>query len=158
MNQKIRTIQAIGERTYLLHGLALIGMRSVLGIENQTGSPFNVQRSLPIPNLTFEEVDSMFHWYEQESGQTVQQAVIDRVFYETQGQPGLVGWLDEQLTEADFNTDTSKPIDMPFFEQVYGAALYILPNNNILNLISKARREPYKRCCIFNRPSQRPRN
>ncbi len=33
---------------------------------------------------------------------------------------------------------------MTFFEKVYGAALHILPNNNILNLISKARQEPYK--------------
>ena len=38
------------EKTYGLHGLALIGVRSVLGIENVSGSPFNVQRSLHIPN------------------------------------------------------------------------------------------------------------
>ena len=132
------------EKQSILHGLALIGVRSVLGIENVSGSPFNVQRSLPIPNLTFEEVDYMFHWYEQESGQAVEQAVIDRVFYETQGQPGLVGWLGEQLTEDQFNKDRAKPIDMALFDRVYGAALYILPNNNILNLISKARQEPYK--------------
>ena len=62
------------EKTYLLHGLALIGVRSVLGIENVSGSPgstslttsFNVQRSVHIPNLTFEEVDGMFTWYERE--------------------------------------------------------------------------------------------
>jgi hypothetical protein len=28
------------EKTHLLHGLALVGVRGVLGIENQTGSPF----------------------------------------------------------------------------------------------------------------------
>lgn len=108
-----------GEKQCLLHGLALIGVRSVLGIENVRGSPFNVQRSLPIPNLTFEEVDSMFHWYERESGQQVEQAVIDRVFYETQGQPGLVGWLGEQLTEKPFNQDLSQAMTLPFFEEVY---------------------------------------
>jgi hypothetical protein len=52
-----------------LHGLAMIGVRSVLGIENVKGSPFNVQRSMHIPNLTYEEVCSMFRWYEEESGQ-----------------------------------------------------------------------------------------
>ncbi|MDM8528894.1 AAA-like domain-containing protein [Anaerolineales bacterium HSG24] len=140
--------QPTGQKTYLLHSLALIGVRSVLGIENKSGSPFNIQRSLPIPNLTFEEVDSMFHWYERESGQTVHQEVIDRVFHETQGQPGLVGWLGEQLTEDQFNKETSKPIDMALFNQVYGAALYVLPNNNILNLISKARQEPYKQVVL----------
>ena len=41
-------------------------MRSVLGIENEKGSPFNVQRSVHIPNLTYEEVEGMFKWYEKE--------------------------------------------------------------------------------------------
>lgn len=90
----------------------------------------------------------MFHWYERESGQTVEQTVIDRVFYETQGQPGLVSWLGEQLTETEYNQDRNKPIDMTLFERVYGAALYVLPNNNILNLISKARQEPYKQVVL----------
>jgi hypothetical protein len=89
-----------GEKSCLLHGLALIGVRTVLGIENVTGSPFNVQRSLHIPNLTFEEVDGMFKWYEQESGQQIEQDVINRLYYETQGQPGLTCWLGELLTET----------------------------------------------------------
>ena len=33
---------------------------------------------------------------------------------------------------------------MTLFEGVYAAALNLLPNNNILNLISKAKQEPYK--------------
>ncbi|MDM8530200.1 AAA-like domain-containing protein [Anaerolineales bacterium HSG25] len=137
------------EKLCLLHSLALIGVRSVLGIENTGGgSPFNVQRSMPIPNLTFEEVDSMFHWYERESGQIVEQSVIDQVFYEMQGQPGLIGWMGEQLTEDRFNKDRTKPINMALFKKVYGAALYILPNNNIINLISKARQEPYKQVVL----------
>ena len=36
---------------YLLHGLALVGVRAVLGIDSDRGSPFNVQRSLHVPNL-----------------------------------------------------------------------------------------------------------
>jgi len=43
--------KATDEREYLLHAVALIGVRSVLGIENKRGSPFNVQRGLHIPNL-----------------------------------------------------------------------------------------------------------
>jgi hypothetical protein len=131
------------EKTCLLHGLALIGVRSVLGIENITGSPFNVQRSVHIPNLTFEEVDGMFKWYERESGQQVEQAVIDRLFYETQGQPGLVGWFGELLTET-YNKEQAKPLTMENFEEVYAEATDVLPNNNILNIISKAKQETYK--------------
>jgi hypothetical protein len=31
-----------GQKSYLLHAVALIGVRSVLGIENKKGSPFNI--------------------------------------------------------------------------------------------------------------------
>lgn len=131
------------EKPYLLHGLALIGVRAVLGVENVTGSPFNVQRSVHIPNLTYAEVDSMFHWYERESSQTVHQEVIDRIFYETQGQPGLTSWLGELLTET-YNESTEQPITMAQFDYMYLRALDLLPNNNIINIISKAKVEPYK--------------
>ena len=131
------------QRDYLLHGVALIGVRSVLGIENQRGSPFNVQRSLHIPNLTYDEVNEMYQWYIRESGQVVEQDVIDRVFYETQGQPGLVSWFGELLTET-YNETPDQPITMKQFNRVYNLALNALPNNNILNIISKAKQEPYK--------------
>ncbi|NIM11636.1 MAG: AAA family ATPase, partial [Candidatus Aminicenantes bacterium] len=85
------------QKKYLLHSAALIGIRSVLGIENKKGSPFNVQRSLHIPNLTYDEVKGMFQWYEKESGQTIETEVIDRLFAETRGQPGLTCWFGELL-------------------------------------------------------------
>ncbi len=132
-----------GEKGYLLHGLALIGVRSVLGIENVTGSPFNIQRSLHIPNLTLAEVMGMFDWYQKESGQVVEPAVSERVFYETQGQPGLTCWLGELLTET-YNRQPDRPITMEKFEEVYADAIDALPNNNILNVISKARQEPHQ--------------
>ena len=133
-------------KDYLLHSVALIGVRSVLGIENQKGSPFNVQRSIHIQNLTFEEVEAMFRWHEKESGQRFDQKVIERLFYETKGQPGLTCWFGELLTEGChlFKVEKDKHIDMKFFQRVYNIALSALPNNNILNIISKARQEPYK--------------
>lgn len=131
------------ERYYLLHGLALIGVRSVLGIENVSGSPFNVQRSLHIPNLTHDEVAGMFRWYEEESGRVVEPAVIERVFDETRGQPGLTGWLGELLTQQ-FNPPSAQPITVETFEKAYAAAIKVLPNNNILNIISKAKQPPYQ--------------
>ncbi|MDM8521212.1 AAA-like domain-containing protein, partial [Anaerolineales bacterium HSG6] len=60
------------ERSYLLHGIALIGVRAVLGVENPRGSPFNVQRSMHIPNLTEDEVTGMFDWYQKETGQPIE--------------------------------------------------------------------------------------
>jgi len=51
-----QTDKSTAEKDYLLHSMALIGVRTVLGVENVKGSPFNVQRSLHIPNLTHDIV------------------------------------------------------------------------------------------------------
>ncbi|HIE02168.1 MAG TPA: hypothetical protein EYP59_18095 [Thiotrichaceae bacterium] len=131
------------EKNYRLHSLALIGVRTVLGVENVRGSPFNVQRSVHIPNLTYDEVAYLFDWYQRESGQLIQSEVVERIGYEFQGQPGLTCWFGELLTET-YNQATDKPITMAHFETVYSAALDLLPNSNILNIVSKAKQEPYK--------------
>jgi AAA-like domain len=134
------------EKSYLLHGVALIGVRSVLGVENVKGSPFNVQQSLHIPNFNREEVEELFKWYEKDSGQKVTPEVLDRLYYETMGQPGLTCWFGELMCEGfqDYKNDMSRPISMEQFDAVYEAATYLLPNNNILNLISNARKESNK--------------
>jgi hypothetical protein len=133
------------EKSYILHGLALIGVRSVLGIENVRGSPFNVQHSLHIPNLTRAEVDEMFTCYESESGQKIEQTVIERLYYETNGQPGLTCWFGELLTEGfeAYHPHKDHPITMNEFNQVFLWATRGLPNSNILNLMSKAKQAPY---------------
>jgi hypothetical protein len=135
--------KSTAEKEYLLHSLALIGVRAVLGVENMRGSPFNVQRSVHIPNLTAEEVVSLFNYYQQETGQDIQPEVVQRIYYEFQGHPGLSCWFGELLTET-YNENCHEPITMEHFEDVYAAALNLLPNNNILNIISKAKQEAYK--------------
>jgi hypothetical protein len=135
------------QRTFLLHAVALIGVRRALGVENEKGSPFNVQRSVHISNLTFEEVEGMFKWYERESGQAVEKEVILALYDEMRGQPGLTCWFGELLTET-YNPDPGKPISMSHFDEAYGAATHILPNNNILNLISKVDKPPYDETVI----------
>lgn len=134
------------DKSVLLHGLALVGVRSVLGIENISGSPFNVQRGLNIPNFSHDEVKELFTAYEKETGHMIEPQVIDRLYSETKGQPGLTCWFGELLTEGfeHYKPDTSRPLSMKDFERVYVAATDILPNNNILNIISKAKTEPEK--------------
>ncbi len=130
------------EKGCLLHGLALIGVRAVLGLENPKGSPFNVQRSLHIPNLTQDEVTELFTWYQRVSGQKIEDKVVERIYYEFQGQPGLTCWLGELLTETyNKHQPSITPRD---FEIAYSMATYALPNNNIMNIISKAKKPPYK--------------
>jgi hypothetical protein len=98
---------------------------------------------LRVPNLTQEEVTGMFRWYAEESGQTVESAVVEQIFTETRGQPGLVGWLGELVTQK-FNASPTQPITLETFEKAYTAAIKVLPNNNILNVISKAKQQPYQ--------------
>ena len=130
------------EKKNLLHGLALIGVRSVLGIENVTGSPFNVQRSVHIPNLEKEEVLQIFQDYQDESGQRIEPAVVRRIYDEMKGQPGLTCWLGELLTETHNRHDGD--ITMDDFEYTFSSAVEEQPNNNILNIISKAKMAEYK--------------
>jgi hypothetical protein len=128
---------------YLLHGLALIGVRAVLGMDSQRGSPFNIQRSLHVPNFTREEVQDLFQQYQDESGQTVQPEVVDAVYTATNGQPGLVGWFGELLTEK-YNLDPDQPLTIKHWERVYLEARTTEPSNNLLNLIAKARHPEYQ--------------
>ncbi len=74
------------EKDYLLHSLALIGVRAALGVENVKGSPFNVQRSVHIPNLTHDEVVYLFDGYQRETGESIQPDVVERILYEFKGQ------------------------------------------------------------------------
>ncbi len=125
---------------YLLHGLALIGVRAVLGVESLRGSPFNIQRSLHVPNLTREEVEDMFNQYQTESGQKIEPEVVKSLYDSTRGQPGLVGWFGELLTEK-FNPEKDKIIDMKQWNTIYRRSCTTEWNNTVLNLIRKAKGE-----------------
>ncbi len=124
--------------SYLLHGLALIGVRAVLGAESERGSPFNVQRSLHIPNFTKAEVFDLFGQYMEECGQKVEADVKEKVYESTRGQPGLVCWFGELLTEK-YNPGNDEVIDGKAWRRVYNKALSKEWNNTLLNLIKKAK-------------------
>ena len=128
-----------------LHGLALVGVRAVLGIESQRGSPFNIQKSLHVPNLTPEEVTELYRQYQDESGQKIEPKVVEKVYESTQGQPGLVSWFGELLTEK-YNPGTV--IDIKTWEIVWQNARFVEPNNTVMNLIAKARDPEYQQFLI----------
>lgn len=125
---------------YWLHGLALVGVRAVLGIESLRGSPFNVQRSLQIPNLTRDEVVDLYAQYQSESHQVITPDVVSAVYDVTRGQPGLVSWFGELLTEKH-NPGIDKIIDIDVWHRIYARALAVEFNNTTLNLMKKARGE-----------------
>ncbi|KHD08697.1 hypothetical protein PN36_19225 [Candidatus Thiomargarita nelsonii] len=126
-----------------LHGLALIGVRAVLGIESQRGSPFNIQKSLKVPNLTSAEVKDLYQQYQEESGQPIEPAVVEQIYQTTKGQPGLVSWFGELLTEK-YNPGVDKTLDEKTWKLVWQFARTREPNNTLLNLIAKAREPAYQ--------------
>jgi hypothetical protein len=125
--------------SYQLHGLALIGVRAVLGVDSERGSPFNIQRSLHVPNFTLDEVTDLFDQYQLESGQAVDPEVVRNVYDATHGQPGLVGWFGELLTEK-YNPGKDHVIDCNAWKTVHHAAMTIEWNNTVLNLVKKVRK------------------
>jgi len=148
-----------------LHGLILTGVRAVVGIESKRGSPFNVQRSLHVPNLTRDEVIDLYQQYQQESGQSIEPEIVTQVYDETRGQPGLVSWFGELMTETynPARTDDyvnlpelgkfkpldpaelpKHPITMNTWEWVWHRARHREVNNTLMNLIAKAREEKYQ--------------
>jgi len=155
--RKDQTDKKATEKKYLLHSVALIGVRSVVGIENVKGSPFNVQRSVHIPNLTFDEVKQMYNDYQQEYNQKIDADVIEQIYYETNGQPGLVSWLGELMTEK-YNENIASPITNKEWKKTYLYASQAEPNNTIMNLISKANQLEYKEMVLklFNTENKTP--
>jgi hypothetical protein len=141
---------SLNREGYFLHGLALVGVRTVLGVDSDRGSPFNVQRSLHVPNLSRDEVIELFAQYEGESGQPIAPEVVARVFDATRGQPGLVSWFGELLTET-YNRDASQPISLARWHEVYAAACQIEPNNTMMNLLQKARQHTAEVAQLFTR-------
>ncbi|MBL0717021.1 MAG: hypothetical protein JJV89_03125 [Desulfosarcina sp.] len=123
-----------------LHGMAMIGVRAVLGVDSERGSPFNIQRSLHVPNFTREEVNDLFQQYRDESGQEVEPEVVRRVFEYTRGQPGLVGWFGELLTEK-FNPGRDKIIGVKIWNDTFRRACTTEWNNTVLNLLKKSKGE-----------------
>jgi hypothetical protein len=121
-----------------LHGLSLIGVRAVLGVDSERGSPFNIQRSLHVPNFTLDEVTDLFDQYQRESGQIVEPEVVVSVYESTNGQPGLVGWFGELLTEK-YNPGKDSSIDPNTWETVHHVAITLEWNNTVLNLVKKVR-------------------
>ena len=124
--------------SYQLHGLVLIGVRAVLGVDSERGSPFNIQRSLHVPNFTLDEVTYLFDQYQQESGQIVDPEAVHSVYEATHGQPGLVGWFGELLTEK-YNPERTASIDISAWNTVLRKALFVEWNNTVLNLVKKVR-------------------
>ena len=124
---------------YRLHGLVLVGVRSVMGVDSERASPFNVQRSMKVDNFSLSEVIALFDQYQHDSGQKIKSEVVETIFHITSGQPGLVSWFGELLTEK-YNQNKNACICENLWKYVFELACNVEPNNTVINMIAKARK------------------
>jgi hypothetical protein len=82
----------------------------------------------------------MYNQYQEESKRPIESNVVERLYEKTQGQPGLVGWFGELLTEK-YNQDSKETIDIEMWNNVYLSACELEHNNTVQNIIKKARTE-----------------
>lgn len=153
LNQAVALFRKLyhNREQYRLHGLALIGVHALLGSLEGTMSPFYVQRSVRIPNLTHDEVIELYDQYPRESGQRIEPEVVEKIYDLMRGQPGLTCWFGEILTEK-YNPANPTPYDakeapeagfptlqLSDYERAKVMALSVEFNTNIRNLLQKAR-------------------
>lgn len=121
-----------------LQALILIGVSTVAELVVSSASPFNVVDELALPYFTPVEVEELIGQYVTESGQPFAPAVVAAVYYNTQGQPGLVTGLAAYLVEKAV-PDRTMPVTIEDFYRTLQHFLTERFDKNILNIIEKAR-------------------
>jgi len=125
---------------YALHSLILVGVSTIADLIVSSASPFNIVDELKIAYFSRAETRDLIAQYTRESGQKFDKEVINAVYENTNGQPGLVCGLCAHLVEK-VATDKTRPVMMKDF---YRALKYFLTekfDKNILNIVQKAEKK-----------------
>jgi hypothetical protein len=103
-----------------IHSVALVGMRNIRDYKARirpdsetmgSASPFNiVTESLTLQNFTQEEIVQLYRQHTDETGQAFEDAAVERVWEQTQGQPWLVNAIAREVIEKIFHSDYAKPV------------------------------------------------
>lgn len=126
------------QEDYALQSLILVGVSTVAELILSTASPFNVADELQITYFTFEEVEGLINQYVTETEQRFEQEVIQAIYHNTAGQPGLVCALCQHLV-TEVVTDKSQSVTMEDFFATLTHFLTRRQDRNILNIVQKAR-------------------
>ena len=124
---------------YALHSVILVGVSTLseLIVAGSSSSPFNVADELAISYFTFAETHALIQQYIHESGQIFEADVIQSIYDNTQGQPGLTCALCAHLIQE--KPDRAQPIVMANFYKTLQHFLIERSDKNILNVVQKAR-------------------
>ena len=107
--------------------VALVGMRNLRDYRARiradketlgTASPFNIiTSSLTLRNFTKEEVSTLYRQHTDETGQIFEDAAIELIFEQTQGQPWLVNAIAREVIVEQLKKDFSQPITAGMAEE-----------------------------------------
>ncbi len=143
MDELKHTFRAIFHQRehYALHSLILVWAGTFADlIITSSASPFNIVDELKISYFSLEEVQDLIGQYTLESRQKFDKDVIEAVYENTSGQPGLVCGLCAHLVEQ-VATDRMKPVNMNDFYRTLTHFQTKKFDKNILNIVQKARQK-----------------
>lgn len=140
LSELMHTLRALYQKRqhHKLHALALVGVSTIAELVLSSASPFNVVDELRIPYFTFSEVQELIGQHSHETGQPFAQPVIQTIYANTAGQPGLVCALCHHLVTV-LVPNRNQPVTMGAFYATLKHFLTERFDKNIVNIIQKAR-------------------
>jgi hypothetical protein len=140
MSELLHVFRAMYQKRehHKLHALALVGVSTLADLVVSSASPFNVVDELRIDYFTFAEVEELIGQYVTESGQPFDTDVIQAIYENTQGQPGLTCALCHYVVN-EMVPDRAQPVTMDAFYPTLKHFLTERRDKNILNIVGKAR-------------------
>ncbi len=124
------------KQNHALHSLILVGVSTIAELVTSSASPFNVAEELKVSYFTQAEVELLIKQYVAESGQTFEEDVIQAIYENTKGQPGLVCALAAHLVE---NVAFDQTVTRADFFKTLNYFLKSKYDKNILNIVQKAK-------------------
>ncbi|RKZ61436.1 MAG: hypothetical protein DRR08_08810 [Candidatus Parabeggiatoa sp. nov. 2] len=95
----LRRIYLSKSRNRCPYSVGIVGVRSITQLNyDRSISPFNIQDEFELPNFTLSQVRTLLEQYTKETGQVLEQDVIDGIHKQSGGQPFLVNRLAQILT------------------------------------------------------------
>ena len=136
----LHTLRSIYQQRefYALHSVMLVGVSTLAELVVSSASPFNIVDQLQIPYFSLAEVQELVGQHVSETGQPFAAAVIQAIYENTQGQPGLVCAFCQYLVEKVV-PDPSQAVTMDHFYPTLKHFLTERFDKNILNVVQKAR-------------------
>lgn len=140
LDELMHTFRAMYQKReyHKLQSLILVGVSTVAELVLTSASPFNIVDELRIPYFVLAEVQELIAQHTAETGQSFTAEVVQAIYENTAGQPGLVCALAQHLVSV-MVPDRSQPVTMTAFYATLQHFLTDRFDKNIVNIVQKAR-------------------